>query len=121
MLPFPKINPNLIEFGPIKIRWYGLMYVLAFFASYFLIGRQRQARHLGLQGTRLQDLILFLALGLVVGARLGYIIFYQFPDYGHYLQHPLEIIAVWQGGMSFHGGLIGAVLAGILFLRSIML
>jgi len=93
------------------------MYVLGFFASYFLIGRQRRARHLGLQGTRLQDLILFLALGLVIGARLGYIIFYQFPDYGHYLQHPLEIIAVWQGGMSFHGGLIGTLLAGALFCR----
>jgi phosphatidylglycerol:prolipoprotein diacylglycerol transferase len=59
----------------------------------------------------------YLAIGLIVGARLGYILFYQFPDYINYLTHPLEIIAIWHGGMSFHGGLIGAVLAGFLFSR----
>ncbi len=115
MLQFPRISPNLIEIGPFQIRWYGLMYVLGFLAAYFLISRQRKARELGLQGGRLQDLIFFLALGLIVGARLGYILFYQFPDFSFYLKHPLEIIAVWHGGMSFHGGLIGALIAGVLF------
>jgi phosphatidylglycerol:prolipoprotein diacylglycerol transferase len=93
------------------------MYVLGFLASYFLIGRQRRAQRIGLTGAVLQDLIFFLALGLIVGARLGYILFYQFHNYGHYLQHPLDIIAIWQGGMSFHGGLIGAVFTGIIFFR----
>ena len=114
-VPFPKISPNLIEIGPIQLRWYGLMYLLGFLASYFLIVRQHRARHLGLQGELLQSLIFSLALGLVIGARLGYIVFYQSSNFSIYLQHPLEIIAIWHGGMSFHGGLIGALLAGILF------
>ena len=115
MVPFPKINPNIIEIGPFKLRWYGLMYVLGFFASYFLIKIQPRAHRLGLQGRLLQDLVFYLAIGLIIGARIGYVLFYQFPDFGYYVQHPLEIIAIWHGGMSFHGGLIGAVLAGILF------
>jgi phosphatidylglycerol:prolipoprotein diacylglycerol transferase len=117
MIPFPRINPNIIEIGPLKLRWYGLMYVLGFLAAYFLTGRQERARRLGLQGGSLQDLIFYLALGLILGARLGYLLFYQFPSYHYYLEHPLEIIAIWHGGMSFHGGLVGAILAGILFCR----
>jgi phosphatidylglycerol:prolipoprotein diacylglycerol transferase len=117
MLPFPQINPNIIEIGPIKLRWYGLMYVLGFVSCYFLIGRQQKARNLGLIGTQLQDLIFSLAVGLIVGARLGYVLFYQFSNYAYYLKHPLEIIAIWHGGMSFHGGLIGALILGILFCR----
>jgi phosphatidylglycerol:prolipoprotein diacylglycerol transferase len=117
MLPFPRINPNLIEIGPFQIRWYGLMYVLGFLAGYFLISCQQKARELDLQGGKLQDLIFFIALGLIVGARLGYILFYQFPDFSIYMKHPLEIIAVWHGGMSFHGGLIGALIGGALFCR----
>jgi len=114
MLPFPNINPNIIEIGPVKLRWYGLMYVLGFVSCYFLIRRQQKARNLGLIGAQLQDLIFSLAIGLIVGARLGYVLFYQFSNYAHYLKHPLEIIAIWHGGMSFHGGLIGSVIAGII-------
>jgi phosphatidylglycerol:prolipoprotein diacylglycerol transferase len=116
-LNFPNINPNIIEFGPIKLRWYGLMYVLGFFASYIIIARQKRAKQIGLQGAVLQDLILYLAIGLILGARFGYLLFYQLPNFKDYVQHPLEIVAIWHGGMSFHGGLIGAVLAGILFCR----
>lgn len=117
MLPYPNINPDLIHIGPIKIRWYGIMYALGFLASYFLIKRQRRAKELGLQGAMLQNLIFYLACGLVIGARLGYVLLYQYMDLGNYIRHPLEIIAVWHGGMSFHGGLTGALLAGILFCR----
>ena len=117
MLPFPEISPNLIEFGPIKLRWYGLMYAFGFFAAYFLIALQEKTRQVGLRGAMLQDLILYLVIGLVIGARLGYILFYQFSNLAEYLQHPLEIIAIWHGGMSFHGGMIGALIAGILFCR----
>lgn len=117
MLPYPHIDPVLIKIGPFQLRWYGLMYVLGFLAAYFLIKRQRRARRIGLQGAALQDLILFLAIGLIIGARLGYILFYQFPNFSEYLKNPLEIIAIWHGGMSFHGGLIGAITAGILFCR----
>ena len=117
MLPFPNINPTLIKVGPLQLRWYGLMYVFGFLASYFLIKRQQRARRIGLQKGVLQDLILFLALGLIVGARLGYVLFYQFSNLIDYLKNPLEIIAIWHGGMSFHGGLIGALIMGILFCR----
>jgi phosphatidylglycerol:prolipoprotein diacylglycerol transferase len=117
VLPFPDIDPNIIEIGPIKIRWYGLMYILGFLASYFLISKQKKSKEIGLQGQVLQNLILYTAIGLVVGARLGYVVFYQFTNYIYYLQNPLEIIAVWHGGMSFHGGLLGALLAGIFFCK----
>ena len=117
MLKFPDINPNIIEIGPIKLRWYRLMYVLGFAASYILIPKQKRAERLGLKGGVLQDLILYLAVGLIVGARLGYLLFYQTAALGDYLRHPIEIIAIWHGGMSFHGGLIGALLAGIFFCR----
>ncbi len=117
MIPYPKINPNLIEIGPLKVRWYGLMYVLGFLSAYFLIPRQDRARRIGLKGKMLQDLIFYLAVGLVAGARLGYVLFYQFPYLAEYLRNPVEIIAVWHGGMSFHGGLLGAITAGFLFCR----
>ncbi len=117
MLSFPNINPDLIHIGPLKIRWYGVMYGLGFIASYFLMSRQKRARQLGLQGPVLQNLIFSLALGLIIGARLGYVLFYQYMNFSEYLRNPLEIIAVWQGGMSFHGGLIGTLLAGILYCR----
>lgn len=117
MIPYPKINPNLIEIGPLKIRWYGLMYVLGFLATYFLVPHQDRARRIGLKGKKLQDLIFYLALGLVVGARLGYILFYQFPFLLDYVRNPLEIIAVWHGGMSFHGGLLGALTGGFFYCR----
>ncbi len=117
MIPYPRINPDIITIGPIHIRWYGLMYVLGFVAGYFLIQKQKRSKEVGLVGTVAQDLIFYLAIGLVVGARLGYVIFYQYNNYGHFLTHPLDIVATWQGGMSFHGGLIGAVIAGVLFSR----
>lgn len=117
MLPYPSINPIIVKIGPLQIRWYGLMYALGFLGSYFLIARQPRARAMGLVGERLQDLIFHLVIGLIVGARLGYVLIYQFPDLGDYIHHPLEIFAVWHGGMSFHGGLVGALMAGLIFCR----
>ena len=117
MLPYPSIDPVLIKIGPLQIRWYGLMYLLGFLGAYFLITRQPKARSLGLAGARLQDLIFYLAIGLIVGARLGYVLFYQFSNLGEYIRNPIEIFAIWHGGMSFHGGLLGALLAGVLFCR----
>jgi len=117
MIPYPNINPDLITIGPLRIRWYGVMYVLGFVASYFLIQRQERSRQIGLVGPVVQDLILYLALGLIVGGRLGYIVFYEFNNYGAYLSNPLEIVATWHGGMSFHGGFIGVLLAAVIFCR----
>lgn len=117
MIPYPAINPDLITIGPLRIRWYGLMYVLGFVASYFLIQKQERSRQVGLVGHTVQDLIFYLAIGLILGARLGYIVFYQYGDLATYLKDPLEVFATWHGGMSFHGGLIGAVFGGFLFSR----
>ena len=127
MIPYPNINPEIVSFGPydiaghsigpIAIKWYGLMYVLGFIMSYFLIQKQERSRQMGLVGTVAQDLIFYLAVGLIVGGRLGYILFYEYNSFDGYFRHPLEIIATWHGGMSFHGGLIGCILVGWIFCR----
>jgi len=115
MLPFPNIDPILFSFGPLKIRWYGLMYLFGFLFSYLLVRFQlaRQKTPL-LSKEQVLDLYFYLILGLILGARMGYILFYNFKEY---LQHPLEIMAVWHGGMSFHGGLLGVLLTSWYFCR----
>lgn len=112
MIPYPNIPPVIFTIGPLQVRWYGLMYVLAFLAAYFVITHQEKRKPIGLSPDLVQDLIFYLVVGLLAGARLGYILFYQYMVLAEYIHHPLEIIAVWHGGMSFHGGLIGAVIAG---------
>ena len=106
------INPILIELGPIRLSWYGLMYVFGFFASYLLVRYQMRRKDFRISKQEVEDLYFYLILGLIIGARLGYILFY---DLKMYLADPLEIFAIWHGGMSFHGGLIGVLIVGILF------
>jgi phosphatidylglycerol:prolipoprotein diacylglycerol transferase len=117
MIPYPHINPDLFRIGPFHVRWYGLMYVLGFLTSYFLIKHQEKTRPIGLSASLIQDLLFYLAIGLLAGGRLGYILFYQYMNLSGFVGNPLEIIAVWRGGMSFHGGLIGTVVAGWWFCR----
>jgi phosphatidylglycerol:prolipoprotein diacylglycerol transferase len=108
MLSYPQINPVAFELGPLAVHWYGLMYLVGF-GSAWLLGRWRVKQ--GLTRVKLVDFedMLFLAmLGAIIGGRLGFALFYQ-P--GYYLQHPVEILFLWQGGMSFHGGLLGVVLS----------
>jgi phosphatidylglycerol:prolipoprotein diacylglycerol transferase len=114
MIPYPKINPEIVRVGPFAVRWYGLMYLLGFAASYLLVRYQIGKKKLQLPKDFLDSLYSYVILGLLLGARLGYVLFYDLPSY---LRHPLEIFAVWHGGMSFHGGLIGCIIAGILFCR----
>ncbi|MBI5583380.1 MAG: prolipoprotein diacylglyceryl transferase [Deltaproteobacteria bacterium] len=109
-----NLDPVLIQLGPVRIGWYGLMYILGFLASYLLVRYQIKKRDFGFSREEVEDLFVFLILGLIVGARLGYILFYDLPQY---LSKPLEIFAIWHGGMSFHGGLIGLLLAGLLYAR----
>jgi hypothetical protein len=108
MLIHPAYDPVAIAIGPLAIRWYGLMYLIAFLSTY-LLGRWRIARGQGGGATLalLDDLQFFGVLGVILGGRLGYVLFYK-PAY--YLLHPLEIFAVWQGGMAFHGGFLGVLL-----------
>lgn len=117
MIPFPNIDPDIIQIGPIRIRWYGLMYIMGFLASYFLIQRQKRSYEIGLKGEIVQDLLIYIIIGLVLGARLGFLLFYQYGEWAYYVSNPVEIIAVWHGGMSFHGGLMGALAAGWWFCR----
>lgn len=114
MLTFPEIDPVIISFGILKVRWYGVMYLLGFGATYFLVLRQLKQFNWQELARQFDNLNLYLILGVILGGRLGYVLFYQ-PAY--YLRHPLEILATWEGGMSFHGGCIGVILAGILFCR----
>jgi phosphatidylglycerol:prolipoprotein diacylglycerol transferase len=109
MLTHPQFDPVALSLGPLAVRWYGLMYLLAFVA-FLLLGKRRaqtQPWH-GLTPQHVDDLLLYGVLGVVVGGRLGQVLFYE-P--GYYLAHPLEILAVWQGGMSFHGGFLGVLVA----------
>lgn len=114
----PQFDPIALSVGPIAVRWYGLMYLAAFVSAWWL--GQRHLRNDPLTMTvpfdrrNFEDLLFWCALGVVLGGRLGYCLFYK-P--GFYLTHPLEILAVWQGGMSFHGGLLGVISAMALFAR----
>jgi len=114
MLPYPAIDPIIVHLGPLQIRWYGLMYVLGFTASYLLVRHQISRYRLTRLAEHFENLNLALIVSLVLGARLGYVLFYN-PAY--YLAHPAEIPATWQGGMSFHGALIGLLLGGWLYCR----
>jgi phosphatidylglycerol:prolipoprotein diacylglycerol transferase len=121
LIPYPQINPVLISIGPLPIRWYALAYIagLIFGWAYvrYLVGNA--ALWDGLRRptpASIDDLIVYLAFGIIFGGRLGYVLFYN-PAF--YFAHPGEIIAVWKGGMSFHGGLIGAALGIFLFARQV--
>lgn len=114
MIPYPNISPEIVRIGPFAVRWYGMMYLLGFASSYFLVRYQIKKKGLKLGRDFVDSLYSYLILGLLFGARLGYVLFY---DLSSYLKDPLEIFAVWHGGMSFHGGFIGSLLAGLLFCR----
>ena len=115
MLVHPEFDPIALQIGPVAIHWYGLTYLVAFGAFFWLAGRrvaQPQAAARGWTRRDIDDLLFFGVIGVILGGRIGYSLFYK-P--GHYLAHPLEILAVWKGGMSFHGGLLGVLLAMALF------
>jgi len=114
MLAYPRIDPVIFSIGPLQVRWYGLMYVLGFLAAYLLVRYQARKFHWRKLEKHLDNLNLAIILGVILGGRLGYVLFYNFPYYQH---HPLEIFATWQGGMSFHGGCIGVLLAGLYYCR----
>ena len=112
MLVHPNFDPVAIHLGPLAVRWYGLMY-LAAFGFLWGLGRLRIARGLApIAREQFDDLIFYGVLGTILGGRLGYVLFYK-PAY--YLEHPLQVFAIWQGGMSFHGGFLGVLAAAAYF------
>jgi phosphatidylglycerol:prolipoprotein diacylglycerol transferase len=113
-ISFPSIDPVLLRLGPLEVRWYGFMYILGFVAAYFVIRSELRRKNGPIPAEHADDLLFYLILGLLVGARVGYALFYNFWSY---LWAPWEILAVWHGGMSFHGGLIGMVISGFIFAK----
>ncbi|WP_414473493.1 prolipoprotein diacylglyceryl transferase [Microvirga sp. M2] len=119
-LSFPHIDPVAFSIGPFAIRWYALAYVAGLLGGWFYAKRLAAKTELWTplrqpKPTDIDDLIVWVALGVVLGGRTGYVLFYNLSAY---LQNPLEALAVWHGGMSFHGGFLGAALALVLFARS---
>jgi phosphatidylglycerol---prolipoprotein diacylglyceryl transferase len=108
-----NINPIALDLGYFKIHWYGLMYLLAFLLAY-LVGSYRAGTLPDWTKEQVSDLVFYMALGAVLGGRLGYVFFYNFPEF---MKDPLYLFKVWDGGMSFHGGLLGTVAAMFLFMR----
>ena len=116
MIAYPTIDPVAVALGPIQIHWYGLMYLLAFSSAWWL-GKRRAQQQPGLiKPEQVDDLIFYGALGVVVGGRIGSVIFYNFDSF---LQNPLYLFKIWEGGMSFHGGLIGVLVAMEIYRRKL--
>tara|TARA_R100001143_G_scaffold63404_1_gene70237 strand:- start:389 stop:1192 length:804 start_codon:yes stop_codon:yes gene_type:complete len=116
MLQYPDIDPVAISLGPLQIHWYGIMYLIGFGAAWFL-GRKRAAiPGSGWNEDHISDMIFYGALGVVLGGRIGYMLFYNFSAI---LENPLSLFFIWEGGMSFHGGFLGVIVAAILFSRKI--
>ena len=118
MIHFPDISPEIASFSlfglDLHIRWYGFLYVLSFVLAYFLYRPLLRKKGIELERDKYESAIFYVMLGVILGGRLGYVLFYNFL---YYLAHPLAIFAVWEGGMSFHGGALGVIVAGILFCR----
>jgi phosphatidylglycerol:prolipoprotein diacylglycerol transferase len=119
VIPFPRIDPVLIHIGPLAVRWYALAYIVGIIAGWFyaraIIASQRLwGGPAPLTVIDFDDFIIWVTLGIILGGRTGYVLFYNFP---HFASHPFEIFELWNGGMSFHGGVAGCIVAVCLFAR----
>ncbi len=111
---YNNIDPVLFHLGSLEIRYYGLFYLIGFVIAYFMLKKLSKEKSLNLNEDDLSDLLLYLIIGVVIFARLFYVIFYNLS---YYWQNPLEAFAIWHGGLSFHGGLVGAAIAGYYFTK----
>ncbi len=109
---FPHIDPVIFSIGPFAVRWYGMMYLFGFVGGYFMMCHVAKLRAFPIRKDIISDLLFYAVLGVVVGGRLGYTLFY---NAGYYTEHPLKIFYVWEGGMSFHGGLLGVLIVLLFF------
>lgn len=120
-IPFPDIDPVIVSIGPFAVHWYGLGYVVGILFAWWYSRRLVSTPSLWAGNTPpmrpqdIDDFLVWAAVGVVAGGRIGYVLFY---DFARYIQSPLDIVAVWQGGMSFHGGMLGVTIAMLIFARS---
>ncbi|MGH8429036.1 MAG: prolipoprotein diacylglyceryl transferase [Solimonas sp.] len=112
MLTNPNINPVAIKLGPLSVHWYGLMYLLGFWGAWWLGTLRARQPHIAWPKERVSDLLFYIVMGVILGGRIGYTLFYNFAGF---LQEPLVIFRMWEGGMSFHGGLIGVIVSYFAF------
>lgn len=115
MLYYPKIDPIAFKLGSLKVHWYGLMYLFGFLAAYFLAVYRANKPNSGWRVEQIGDLIFYAAIGVIVGGRIGYMMFYNLPEFLH---NPLLFFRVWDGGMSFHGGMLGVIVATWIYSRA---
>lgn len=111
---FVDIDPIAFSLGPVQVHWYGIMYLLGFGIAWWLGQRRRAAGRLPVTRDEFSDLCFYLMLGVILGGRIGYMVFYNTAEL---IAHPLSLIRVWEGGMSFHGGLLGVLVAGLIWTR----
>lgn len=116
MFIYPHLNPVAFSIGPVQVHWYGLMYLLGFVLAWGLAHYRNQRYHLSWTAEQISDLIFYSAMGVIIGGRLGYMLFYSTHAW---LTHPWIIFELWEGGMSFHGGLLGVIIALLIFVRKI--
>jgi len=123
MLVHPNINPVAFKFGPLQVHWYGLMYLLGFYGCWWLGTLRSRLPHVNWPKERVGDLLFYVVLGVILGGRIGYVLFYAYTPQGQWLewQDPMMLFRVWDGGMSFHGGLIGVSIAMWVFARRLRL
>ena len=112
LIPYPEIDPVLIQLGPFAIRWYALAYIAGLVIGWQIMRRVCTQPPRILSPAKIDDFLLWAAMGVILGGRIGYVLFYK-P--GFYLEHPMAILTVWEGGMSFHGGLLGVISAILAF------
>jgi len=108
MIQYPNINPIAFHIGPIKVHWYGIMYLIGFATAWFLAWWRARKPNSGWTAEQVSDLIFYAAIGVILGGRIGYMLFY---DLSNFIHNPLIIFKVWDGGMSFHGGMLGVLAA----------
>ena len=114
MLKYPDINPSIIKFGSLDIRWYGFLYIVGFLVGYIFLRKLLKYRKINLKKDEYENMLFTIMLGIIIGGRLGYILFYNLS---YYFIHPLDILKVWEGGMSFHGGAIAVIILGYFFCK----
>lgn len=108
------LNPTLFEIGPFEVRFYGMVYAFGFLLIYYMLSRAVKQKKLDVKLSDVDSLVLYLIAGVIIGARLFHVVFWE-PMY--YLQHPIQSLMIWQGGLAFHGGLLGAIVVTVLFAR----